>query len=258
MILFYKTQHSFQAVNRIFSLALLAAAILTACNTPEKKTGGLLPVSDADPLYKVSIDIDTLVKRHISLSNVMKDSKLIKLETSDESIISRVRGVRIFDGKLFVGDPEGTVMAFDMDGKFLFKLGRKGKGPGEYINIGSWYIDRLNNRIVLLDSRLHKLLFFNGSGGFISEKSFPSVYSADVVPAGKNHVIFYNDFNTGNRDAPFALMVYDLESKKMVSAAFPIDWVEYGSYLSDSPFAKDGDDIYCTLKTTSFGGGHVL
>ncbi|QEC52465.1 6-bladed beta-propeller protein [Anseongella ginsenosidimutans] len=244
MLRFYKTKSGFRAVNWLFLMTLLAAAILTACGNSGKERDSLLAVSDSESLYKVSIDIDTLVERHISLSSVMKDSKLIKLETSDECMLGRVQSVQIFDEKLFIGDAEGTVLAFDMDGQFLFKLGNKGKGPGEYINVTSWYIDGIKNQVVLLDNAQHKLLFFSGDGEFVSEENFSSVYSSDAVPAGKSQVIFYNDFNHANRDTPFALMVYDLESKEMVATAFPIEWVEPGSYLSESPFAKDGNNIY--------------
>ena len=53
-------------------------------------------------------------------------------------IFSRVAGaVRLEDGRIVVADGQSSeVRFFDAQGRFLLKVGRKGKGPGEYTYLG--------------------------------------------------------------------------------------------------------------------------
>lgn len=70
------------------------------------------------------------------------------------------------DGSLFIMDRE-QLLHFDSDGNFIRNYYKKGQGPGEMQDIGGYFFEE--NRLVVQDRRLQKILRFDFSGIFIHE-----------------------------------------------------------------------------------------
>jgi hypothetical protein len=91
---------------------------------------------------------------------MFKNVKAIILETGDNFLIGRVTELQVFDGKIYILDEHvaKALFVFDLNGKFIRKIGNIGKGPGEYIRITDFTIDTENRFIYLLDrgNRVHK------------------------------------------------------------------------------------------------------
>ncbi|HYV99420.1 MAG TPA: 6-bladed beta-propeller, partial [Gemmatimonadaceae bacterium] len=60
-------------------------------------------------------------------------------DAPDEATFGRVTGLALGpDGRIYVADnQDNTVRVFSADGKFLFKFGGKGSGPGEFTYLGA-------------------------------------------------------------------------------------------------------------------------
>lgn len=87
-----------------------------------------------------------------------------------------------------------TVFVFNTEGKFLFKLGRHGKGPGEYVNPVSVASDK--NRIVIYDGSKLALIFYRLDGKFIKEISMPANhwnFECEKMCLWKNDLYIYDN-----------------------------------------------------------------
>jgi hypothetical protein len=169
-------------INKAFSVLLLLAMVTVSCDSGKKKD-----IIGNDNIYTVDFD-NTLKEEKIYMSSLFKKVKPIPLETTDESLIGYIRNVQIFDGKIFVLDKDFAkgVFVFDMDGKFIRKIGRIGQGPGEYVYLSDFTIDEINRQIYLIDRDVNCIIIYDiDTGKYIKQiKIFENKYS--------NYIQYYN------------------------------------------------------------------
>jgi hypothetical protein len=73
------------------------------------------------------------------------------------------------DGTMYVKDYAGpSLLVFDSKGRYLRTVGRLGRGPGEYLDIGQFGLLR-DGRLLLTDCRLPRLSVFSPSGKYLGE-----------------------------------------------------------------------------------------
>jgi 6-bladed beta-propeller len=160
-----------------------------------------------------SIDFNSLKvikKEYAGLNELGKITKVIKLETSKDSLLGRIGRVRVdkTNGDLVIGDFRNTnqVLRFNKKGEFICKYGRKGQGPGEYVEVYNFTLT--NKGDVILLTRL-KLIKFSKNGTFLQE-SRTNVYAAyiecqndliyvsvlryDRKPKEKKAILVFNSF----------------------------------------------------------------
>lgn len=108
--------------------------------------------------FDVKIPDDLHVKRQINISSIADSISYISLETSPNCLISEIKEVQQNSDKLFIRSKNGELFCFSKSGKFLNKIGRKGKGPKEYyflldyvISDSFVYILDYSQRIALYD-----------------------------------------------------------------------------------------------------------
>ena len=65
------------------------------------------------------------------------------LEHTDESSIKLVWRVIPYKGRYYImnGYTDSNVLVFDKQGKFVYKIDKRGQGPGEYISLNDIAID---------------------------------------------------------------------------------------------------------------------
>ena len=127
-----------------------------------------------------SIDLDRNKETSIPFSIYFKNPKTIILETNKECLIGLVNDFQVFDNRIYVLDILYTksLYVFDMDGRFIRKIGCLGQGPGEYIFLEDFTIDTENRFIFLLDNgkRVHK---YDLNGQYISTIT-PQITRANI------------------------------------------------------------------------------
>ncbi|GHU90145.1 hypothetical protein FACS1894155_08100 [Bacteroidia bacterium] len=99
-------------------------------------------------------DIETLVfdvsdDSSVPLSDIADNIIKIGLETADECLLKDVRQVEIFENYLLVKDISPFLYVFDMEGKFIRRIGTVGNGPGEYTLCTRFFLDEQNKKIFL-------------------------------------------------------------------------------------------------------------
>ena len=110
------------------------------------------------------------------------------LEISDKCIIGEINKIIYYGGKFYILDrrQQRQIYVFDADGKYLMSIGRRGRGPGEYIVPTDFFVT--NNTITVYDQYSHKINYYNLDGKYLNSQAMP--YKVYEIEASKNNEIF--------------------------------------------------------------------
>ncbi len=113
---------------------------------------------------------------------------MISLETTEESIIQGINEIEFFNDNIYILDSEGAkaVLVFSKDGKYKYKIGKAGNGPGEYITPLDFKI--IDNKVYVLTYK--KLLVYDMSGKYLNETEL-SFFANNFIQSSLNEYVFY-------------------------------------------------------------------
>jgi len=107
------------------------------------------------------------IKEDKTWSDFFSVREIIPLETSEKFLINNINQIEICDEKIFVVDKKSTkLFIFNSNGQFLRQIGRRGKGPGEFLRMGSFAVNQDQDLIYITNS-LYCINVFNYEGKFI-------------------------------------------------------------------------------------------
>jgi hypothetical protein len=105
-----------------------------------------------------------------SYEKVFTKTTIIPLETKDNCLISKISQMEIKDDKIFILDCKlNSLYVFNINGKFLNRIGNIGKGPGEYIRPRYFFLDKREKLVKVFDAPMTKLMSFDYTGKFVKE-----------------------------------------------------------------------------------------
>jgi hypothetical protein len=119
------------------------------------------------------------------LSEFAADIEYIPLQTKESSLMgSIIRKIVNIDKRIFIQNRDG-IMCFNVDGKFLFKLENRGRGPAEYTYLIDFDVSSDNKSLTILSNS--KLLVYGISEtGFTFQRSIslkdPAPSRVSIVP----------------------------------------------------------------------------
>lgn len=94
-----------------------------------------------------------LQKETNPFEEIFSKVEVIPLETTDSGLIVYCNKIFPINDKLYIYDDWSLkLLAFNQTGEFEFQVGRKGQGPGEYLNMYDCIIDSASNNISILES----------------------------------------------------------------------------------------------------------
>jgi hypothetical protein len=109
---------------------------------------------------------------------VVATYQYVPLETSPECLLGEINKIQSDDGCYFVFDKRNQILAsFRHDGSFFRKYGSVGHGPGEYIQVSDFYLDREHQQLVALDLGGRKLVRYRYDGTMVDEQPLYYYYS---------------------------------------------------------------------------------
>ena len=112
------------------------------------------------------------------------------------------------DGSFYVSDGYGNnrVLKFAADGKFLFKWGTKGKGPGQFDLPHGIALDAAG-RVFVVDRQNARVQVFDGKGNYLQWKSPPFVNPQDIAIGtdGAAFVTDIGDFKPPDRSGVYVI-----------------------------------------------------
>ena len=116
----------------------------------------------------VTVEIKDIPRVLLSASKYVDSVKYIKLEDTPEMPIAAISEVFITDSLLIVSEyRQKMVVFYDLNGKYLRRISKRGRGPGEYVTIGNVMVDSVRKNVIIYDDSLRKLLFYDFNGTFI-------------------------------------------------------------------------------------------
>lgn len=83
---------------------------------------------------------------------------MIQLETSDDVLIDKILYIRMHNNLLYVAH-SNFCSVFNMEGDFLYRIGKRGNGPGEYNSIEA--LTFTDKYVIIYDDIRDKLFFYN-------------------------------------------------------------------------------------------------
>ena len=108
------------------------------------------------PLLKVSTKVT-----NTSFFDLFEKAELICLETTDSSLIKKVTKIEYWDNSYYILDAElYSLFRFDETGKYWDRIAKVGNGPGEYLDICDFYLNKEKLRVDML-SPLSELYCYN-------------------------------------------------------------------------------------------------
>ena len=164
---------------------LLILAMIFLCSCGSKRT---IDSSKSDSVIK--IDLLTAPGPKVQkLSEFATNVEYIPLQTTDNSLMGRFTNKIVLMNKRFYIENTNEILCFDMDGKFLFKLQKTGRGPEEYIAINDFDVSSDNKSLTILSGK--KLMEYGISdNGFTFKRSItlkdPNPWRVSIVPETNN------------------------------------------------------------------------
>ncbi|GHT78172.1 hypothetical protein FACS189464_1150 [Bacteroidia bacterium] len=74
---------------------------------------------------------------------MIKDFKIIPLETNDNCLIKQVKSIKSYNDDWYIQDfADVPVKVFSKDGKSVSEIGHKGGGPGEFLHFADFIVDK--------------------------------------------------------------------------------------------------------------------
>ncbi len=135
--------------------SFLLAAVLVLCGCRSKNT----------PL---AIEPDKTIvfteKTAGVIPDIIDSVEYLALETCEGSIYSGITKMMVKNNKIYIGDSfRQKIVVFDLSGRFLYNIDKKGRGPGEYLELKNFTVD--NNSVYVIDNRTNTVTAYSDANG---------------------------------------------------------------------------------------------
>jgi hypothetical protein len=177
--------------------------------------------------------------------------------------MNEISQIEVNDFLIVVMDIDRQLFVFDINGKFISKIGRYGQGPDEYLTINTFYIE--NDHIVIIDGAKSSLIRYDFKGAFLSAEKFPVEYfrmSGKAMQTDDGKLLVQHGINM---EANMAYSLIDVHKHEMTGQYFsynPITLNNYIYYYSNHPMTKSNkgvdfilplcDTVYCYSNASLF------
>ncbi len=226
-------------IHKLVIMALFVAATYS-CSASDRESGKKF-------VYNINIDNAKRLEEFLPLSDFCDNATTIILETTKESLLSRIEKVVLANDRLYVFDSTyggvGTVAEFDMDGKFVRRFGSVGRGPGEYVGISEFAIDEQNGFMHLFDRRTGRLISYDlDSGKYVSDMRMDQNNSRinAIVSVGD---LIYTDLVYWNYDkSNYLLKSWNIDDPETGNYYLPIE--KHLKGWTNTTLANNGNFIF--------------
>lgn len=143
------------------------------------------------------------------------------LKLSNQRLIAEVSKIEFFNHNIFIFDQIAqAILIYDNLGHLKGVIDKTGKGPGEFVKIADFAIDRKKNELVILDQFNRKMLHHDLNGMFKYEIPFRT-HARHFAIIGDDYIL-YNDFNSRWGEVNYNIFISD-SSGNVQSHMLPYD-----------------------------------
>lgn len=205
--------------NRV--IILLLTVVLFACrhHTEPGSEGIRIDFNDQN----TSISPDSLI------------FKFVKLETKEECLIGPVSQVAIVDNRIFILDSYKNRggYVFDLDGRYITKIGEVGNGPYKYLKPQSFSINEMDSIFTIADIAQSKLINYRLDNFQPVSRRFVDFAFSRYEALSKNNFFFYCFYGFSTADKKFYVLNTDSAFRvknRFLEADFTSGYVIGASY----------------------------
>ena len=114
----------------------------------------------------------------------------VELETTDNSLVGEILKIKTTDEDIFIKCYQnGSILRFDRKtGKYKNSIGRKGRGPDEYITLTDF--DTYNGNTYIYSNISKKIYVHSNNGKFIKTIDVPDIYCWNINIDNKGNICF--------------------------------------------------------------------
>lgn len=170
-----------------------------------------------------TIEINPADSTDSGFSDYFEMEQYIVLESADSSLMQSIRKIYIANDKIFIvtwGDAQ--ILIFDINGKFISKINKNGRGPEEYSYAVDFSISSNGDTICLFDKEFAKLIYYSPNGKFYLSKSLNADLETYLAlpngnTVGYSHLNYVEPLN----DTIYQLWYFD-KNGKILDGCLPV------------------------------------
>ncbi len=189
---------------------------------------------------KITVDLDRA--KQYSFNELVDTSSLdyVRLESTPESLLGEIKRFYVMDSS-FIFISNRKLLVFNPNGKFLYSIDKRGKGPGEYLSLADVCVKK--NTVYLLDRIGKKIIKYNTTGEFLGEIS-TGLNAESFANVDENNFCLYIGSNK-NEVSSGRINYYSESQKKIVYKAIPVTEQEHEwmYYLDFNNFTANSNDL---------------
>jgi len=155
--------------------------------------------SNAQTAVRIPIGQDIENTKELPISLIAKEIQFVPLETNTNCLLDNdISKIEIFDNNIFISDYK-YIFKFDLNGKFIKRIGKIGKGPGEHIKgFQTFLIDKQNKRLIFFEFISRKMMVYDFDGSFIDEKPIDFMPGPTEWVSEESIAVYHNGFTYEN------------------------------------------------------------
>ena len=135
-----------------------------------------------------TIDLNPFLgERAFEFTQHLKDLRLVKLETTDNSLVDDIYKIIVTNSMIYIFDDyqEGGLVLFDAKGKFIKRIAH-GAGPGELFRLNDVCYDADSNELIAYQHPW--LTFYSSKGEYLKQQRLPlGLYN--VMPLADGYLL---------------------------------------------------------------------
>ena len=196
-------------------LLFIFSGLFIGCNQTSTKKNTQSNSELSIPVIDLDNALKNISKTPYKCSEFIEDIEFLPLETNTESLLGK--------NKFFVsilGTPEFVYYDLNKfslkDGKFIYQVGKRGRGPGEYtLAIGSTTAIE-DNRVFVQDNQTHQVLIYDNSNNFIKKLNVLDGIGGISYLGADKLVLFNGSESIYPNTVPFEYHIYDLKEDRII------------------------------------------
>ncbi|MBS4012808.1 MAG: 6-bladed beta-propeller [Bacteroidetes bacterium] len=182
-----------------------------------------------------TIAVNPIQKTTIERSKLVTLIDIVQLEKSDAHLIGEIWTLIPYPNFIIVNSEEPGV--YKKNGDFLFKIGRRGKGPGEYLS--SMAVDYYNEQFTILDRSQQKIITYDSNGIFQNE--YVIGIFAQALKNIKEHTLIYTESDPNEYNKMLFLLA---NNYNIIDNSFHINTIKtYMSIFDKNNFTMYNDTL---------------
>ena len=182
---------------KVLFQVLFLSLLCYACGSGEKQ--------HQQPKDFIEIDMVPLIEgkaKEMPLQEWAKSVRFIPLETNEDILIAGIGNVFQRGDTLLVYHSE-RLSLFDMNGKYLYDIGSKGQGPGEFTYIRDVLV---HDNLIYVQEHKNRFKVYDWDGNFVKKLVLPHKACGLITYPGKEEMLAYVNNRTGDESVRFYVM----------------------------------------------------